>query len=47
MNDREWDKLMEQKRKEAAKPGYGARCAAKAREAAKTRKGSPQELILS
>lgn len=45
MTDKEWNKIMEQKRKEASKPGYGARCAAKAK-AAKTR-GSRQELILS
>lgn len=47
MNDKAFEKLMAEKRKEASKPGYGARCAAKAREAAKTRTGSKQELILS
>lgn len=47
MNDKAFEKMMEQKRKEAAKPGYGVRCAAKARKANKTRKGSMQELILS
>ncbi len=47
MNDKAFEKMMAQKRKEASKPGYGARCAAKAREVSKTRKGSRQELILS
>ena len=49
MNDREWEKLMEQKRIESEQPGYGARCAAKAVKAAKNRKGDQnvQELILS
>jgi len=52
MTDKEWDKLMEQKRAEAAKPGYGARCAAEARKANKARKPgvhdqSIQELMLS
>jgi len=49
MNDKAWEKLMEQKRIESEKPGYGARCAAKARKVAKTRKGDQnvQELILS
>jgi hypothetical protein len=47
MNDKAFEKMMAQKQKEASKSGYGARCAAKAREVNKTRKGSLQELILS
>ncbi len=50
MTDKAFEKMMEQKRIEAAAPGYGARCAAKAREAAKIRTDNDkniQELILS
>ena len=47
MNNKEFEKMMEQKRIESEKSGYGARCAAKARESAKTRTGSAQKLILS
>lgn len=47
MNDKEFEKIMEQKRKDAEKPGYGARCAAKAAKIGKSCKGSAQELILS
>lgn len=47
MNDKAFNKMMEQKRIEASKPGYGALCAAKVREVNKTRKGSRQKLILS
>ncbi len=48
MTDKEFEKLMEQKRIEASKPGYGARCAAKAAKARK-RNGdkSARELMLS
>lgn len=49
MTDAEFERIMEQKRVEAAKPGYGARCAAKA---TKVRRSSNQdqsrrELVLS
>lgn len=47
MNDKAFENMMARKQKEASVSGYGARCAAKAREAAKTRKGTRQELILS
>ena len=49
MNNKEFEKMMEQKRIESEKPGYSARCAAKAREVNKSRKGdqNAQELILS
>ncbi len=47
MNDKAFEKMMGQKQKKASKPDYGTRCAAKAREVNKTRKGSVQELILS
>ena len=50
MNDAEWERIMEQKQKEAALPGYGAKCAQRAAEAAKApRMGdqSEEELLLS
>ena len=55
MNDKAFEKMMAQKRIESEKPGYGARCAAKARwteneiAALKQKMGDKniQELILS
>jgi len=49
MTDKAFEKMMEQKRIEAATPGHGARCATKAREAKTRTSGDKniQELTLS
>ena len=49
MTDAKWNKLMEEKRIESEKPGYGARCAAKrkAEGSGEFRKGNRFEAILS
>ena len=50
MNDKAFEEMIARKQKEADKPGYGARCAAKAVGASKKRghmRGNIQELILS
>ena len=49
MIDKEFEKMMEEKRKDAATPGYGKRCQEqrKAEGSGEYKKGNPYELILS